>query len=712
MSTSLKRIRNVRLRNDYSNKACSDKNSLLLKKKKKRTSDKLSYEDVLKLLSVSAEAEKERVDSLFQSKMSVSEEHIHIEGSMTGIQTDTEDSMTGIQRVLSALVPSLYMNKYYSFAGMLHYPIPVEWFCEIEQPLTTSKTFDSLCFKLQAPYHLVTGFCGRQALLNLCTFTKQGTSVYSGHQDKQGIDEVFDVVTQQVHLLTKEELMKLLYFNFSLKDFSRKCYNRVYSEFMRKLTSNKYGINELLDFLNLLKQVDKSLFTDIEATKFETLIQRIWNHLSCEPGLFSPSDLVELYSYAPDDQNKIFPVLNKILRKNIDHMNVCDVFMILKEIYAREDSQKVVDILNEWLENNLNKLTANDIETILTRFIRSRFVSRLLLKNLPALVVSDRVMKDLSTRLMDLILHYCVLGRHFDRTILETACNQYIEDTLGYTSEQLSNLIKAIGTFSFVHYRQQAFFSKVELHLMENFYNIDVLTLLEMFVHLIYIDKVAVNFEKYIFAPLFLGIVHEMPDEERRRGVKYLRIIELAFTARNFKPDLTLPVDPERERITCDEVSHQIIQPVFAKLLRDESKVRVKPTPTWSAKYLEVQYRVLAQRAGRYESFRGNDRFAFLVVTENSFSMNDRNHMLGHEMANIRLLQEQGLNVYTAHIDRLKELKEKNKLEGFVDSLFIHVLDAAEQSSKGFDGEEGTADVASGNEKEVFVEEEEDFEKS
>lgn len=412
-----------------------------------------NYNDMLKFLGTSADTEKKRI--LNSSKAKLKE------------KLSNEVSLTGLPTVIRVLKPSLYMRKYYSFSGVLHYPTPFEWYCEVEQPVETSSSYDNLCFKLQAPYNLATGFCAKQALLKVCEMTKEGDSVYSVTENEEAVDEIFAVVTQQVDILTKEDLVKLILSRYKFKDFSKKLYNKVFSVFMVLTNKDIYTVRELLNILGLLRKVNTDAFTSTESMEFEKVIRNIWNYISSRPNLISLSMLADLYMSAPTGHVKIFPVLNKILIENIADMNVHDVFIILEEIHRREDSQDAVIFVGNWLESNFHRLSVNDMETLLTKFIEKQCACNLLLKILPEFIVLESVMKGLNTKLIVLMLSYCLLGRHFDKTVLETACNHYIEDTKGYSSEELTCLLKAIGTLNYGPYRQQAFFSKVSLPLVK-----------------------------------------------------------------------------------------------------------------------------------------------------------------------------------------------------------------------------------------------------
>ncbi|XP_053408354.1 uncharacterized protein LOC123559852 [Mercenaria mercenaria] len=234
--------------------------------------------------------------------------------------------------------------------------------------------------------------------------------------------------------------------------------------------------------------------------------------------------------------------------------------------------------------------------------------------------------------------------------------------------------------------------------------------LLEMFVHLIYIDKVAVNFSEYIFAPLFLGIVTEMKVEDRLKATRCIRIIEMVFTIRKFLPQTTLPVDEEMDWRIGDTGTHAVILPVFTRILGDPSHIQEKHRPTGSGCYLEMQYNVLAEKAGMAARFHDNDKIAFLVMTQDSFCNNKKHHMLGEEMTNIRLLQELGLTVVWVHNDKIEELDKENKLDSFVKSLFVQLLENAEENLAGSASVAENAEPFGGEGDEVYTEDEiEDF---
>lgn len=398
----------------------------------------------LKALSVDAKTEKAKYHDRYEMKVSASEE----------VWT------TGVPAVIRQLVPSLFLTDTHSYSGRV-YPIPPECYYEIKRPMKTSRAYDSLCLKLKVPCELVTGFIGPLALLKLCELTKTGTSLFSLYQNKEVVAELFDIVTEQVYSLDKNTLTTLIYYQFALNDFSKKCSKKVFSKFMITMNEDHYNITELLAFLESLKAIESNIYDPVEMESFEKITTNIWNHVSRRRSSISVYMLAKLYSAAPANHESIFPVLNEILTDNINLMDVCDMFVILKEIQTKTQSPEVLTSISEWLENNLNILTVADLEKLLSSYLKSKFINPTLLSSLTKVISSVNVKKSLSTCLMCQILSYCMLGRHYDETILEMACDHYIEDAQGYTSEQLHCLLEAIGSLNFVPKRQVEFFSKV-----------------------------------------------------------------------------------------------------------------------------------------------------------------------------------------------------------------------------------------------------------
>ncbi|XP_053372769.1 uncharacterized protein LOC128546357 [Mercenaria mercenaria] len=271
------------------------------------------YEDMMQLLNVGAKAEEEQLARLREKKSELKE--------MVQLEVET----TGIPAIIRAMVPSLFLNKHHSFSGVLFYPTPVDWYCEVEHPYQTSEAYDRLCLKLEVPYYLVSGFSGRQALFKLCEVTKPGNSIFSFCEDSQAIDELFEVFAQRVNNLEKKDLMKLIHYSYILKDFSVKCYKKIFSRFMVSMDNQKYSISELLDFLDVLKQVDQSIFVNGQISRFERLTGSIWNYISNRPQSISCSLLRRLYCNAPKNHERIFSVLDKVLIDNLDRLEVCDV---------------------------------------------------------------------------------------------------------------------------------------------------------------------------------------------------------------------------------------------------------------------------------------------------------------------------------------------------------------------------------------------------
>lgn len=356
--------------------------------------------------------------------------------------------------VTQALVPSLLLTKYRFHSRISD---DLEYVLEVGHPIRKSESYNRFCIQLEIPYCLGEGFLGHKTLLKLCKATREGESIYKNHASRHVIEEVFKVAADDLKLADKTELMDLLFCRYVVKDFPINLYKKLFVHFDTKMRNDEIKMDELIRFINRFQ----SCYEGGPGSQKKDI-----NVLAESIGCFLASNssrplsiLKEVYNFSPSEDHAMVSVLNKLLKKKLDKLDVCEAFLIYIEIHSRARKSEV-KYLSSWISKNLDEATMKDVQEILPGVMKSPFNSELLLDLFDKVLISTPL-KDINTDVLMQILSYCTITQCYNDSVLETACDHYIVNQNWYTSQQLHTLLKAIGTLNFTPEKCEDFFTKV-----------------------------------------------------------------------------------------------------------------------------------------------------------------------------------------------------------------------------------------------------------
>ncbi|KAL4228417.1 regulation of mitochondrial mRNA stability [Mactra antiquata] len=644
--------------------ACSSKHfvrwSSSDSKSKKKVKIRVEKEELVSFLSQSDSA-----DEIYSKEKESQEDDIKDE------KTNKENDPTKLPPLIEHAMRCMYVGNTTSFTKLDH--LSFDAYSEVRTRRPMSKALQSFCFKMEVPYDIVNGFSAADALKKICEMAIKGNNIFVSENHSHIINELVNLLKTEIQFISGKTTIDFLFYHFVVEHFPQVLFHASVRRLNRAMNQDEFTETELMDIVARFQSLD---------TSKSKVIMNIWNHISRRAFRATASNLCRMYKEAPVDHINIFTKLHPELERLIDSLNISDVQEILNVQQTTYQSEKLL-LISKWMALNIDNISANDYEIFMSCYLKSDCVCSVMTENISKIVNAVNKKDTMTSKLICQLASYCRKALHYNEEVLETACRHYILNSENYTAENVHGLLEAIGVLNYLPVDQRTFFTKIENFLMKNFYSIEVSMLLEMFVYLIYLDKVAVNFESYIFAPLFLGIVNDFKGEKRTKAIRNLSLIEKAFEVKGFECTMSFPYDYKESDPVISKQCTKILYDTLHEVFTDTNIIKLENRPTYMSDcalcFNDMDLAVWAD----VEIPETKTKFIMLPMDSDSFCKNNPTHMIGYEATNIRILRDLGHTVAQFNADKIEQLVAKKQLSLFLKSLFMRqVIDRVNQPVK------------------------------
>ncbi|KAL3836287.1 hypothetical protein ACJMK2_021724 [Sinanodonta woodiana] len=389
--------------------------------------------------------------------------------------------------------------------------------------------------KLEVPADRVTGYSAAFTLLQICKLKhcKADSKDLDSFISKAVMNELYDTVSEKISSLSNDIIISLASCYLSSDTFKKKCVLKINEEIEKRIGDSSFEILELSQL-----SVSFASVSDVVAVQ---MVANVWVHIGNRSSEIDHTNIAQMYKVLPS--GKQFKYLIKLLDKQFAEsfwkLQGNEIIDILSQMIRLQSSGKNLVHIQKWINIHIHELGQDEFIQIISAFIHFKHYDEVFIRALERFVQAKADM--LGTDLLSMITEYFRSHRHLSTLVMDKAMKHFVKHGHIYSPLQLYAILRPFGYLNYLPKDSFEFLKKVEQVIKEKFHEIDCPELVEILTSFVFLNRIPVNFARFLFCQSFFGKVKGIANESQRLKTEYF--LELLQMGYKYESNVIFPLE-------------------------------------------------------------------------------------------------------------------------------------------------------------------------